>query len=376
MKVDQIFSYFPGEWRNIVQDTIERARLIGNPAYDLPEAWHLEIPKKENPVCDDAIVSEPAEQLYKINEKLTELSQGQSQKDTLFGCKLASYEVFLEKYETKMENSQGLELKTPSTKIIWDFVLISPNNEVEVNNLLRRRFLSHLNWEEILQKEAKQLVDLQQAKLPSTGNFPTIMADEAMDTIFDYFVSQADGNALYYGYSSFEKDISVYKDKQEAKEPLTIETDPTIEGGMRSGFFEELGYPLKPFTIIENGKLKNFTIGGKLSYLLKMPLTSSLSNIRVKPGKNSYDSFIENGVFELLRFSTFHPNPITGAFSGEIRLGYLHKNGQKIPIRGGSVSGISQEAFLKASLSREIISRESYNGPKGIFFESLTLAGE
>ena len=138
---------------------------------------------------------------------------------------------------------------------------------------------------------------------------------------------------------------------------------------MSSGFFEPLGYPLAPLSLIEDGHLKNFTIAGKFSYLLDKPRTSALSNVIVQAGVTSYDDFMEDGVFELLRFSTFHPNSITGAFSGEIRLGYWHKKRKKIPIKGGSVSGVSQKDFLRVRFSRESLQREGYYGPKGVFFE-------
>jgi PmbA protein len=77
----------------------------------------------------------------------------------------------------------------------------------------------------------------------------------------------------------------------------------------------------------------------------------------------------------LLRFSTLEPNPITGAFSGEIRTGYFLKNGQKFPIKGGSVSGSMHEAFKQAFFSRELTRRDAYLGPKAIRIEKLDIAG-
>ena len=68
--------------------------------------------------------------------------------------------------------------------------------------------------------------------------------------------------------------------------------------------------------------------------------------------KTFSDLLVEGPCYHWLRFSTFEPNPITGAFSGEIRTGYFLKKGQKIPIKGGSVSGTMQEAFKKAFFSR------------------------
>ena len=364
------FQLFPNDWRRFIDDAMIRANLIENPAYLLPEKW--EIPSSaKNPIYDETFDHDISEQLSKINDTLINLDV-----DFLHGCHLASHEIFLERYTTKIENSYGLSLRLPSTKILWDFVLISKNKKAEINCFSKRRFTKDFDWEKVLQKEARQLIDLQNAELPPTGEFPVVMADEALDTIFDYFTAQADGGALYYQYSCFEEGGSVYENQKNALEPLTIKTDPYVTGGMNSGFFEPLGYPLAPLTIIKDGHLENFTINGKFSYLLNKPKTSALSNIVVQSGITSYQDFLEDGVFELLRFSTFHPNLITGAFSGEIRLGYWHKKGKKIPIKGGSVSGVSQKNFLRARFSLESVQREAYRGPKGIFFEKMTLAGK
>ena len=54
-----------------------------------------------------------------------------------------------------------------------------------------------------------------------------------------------------------------------------------------------------------------------------------------KQGRRTDSVFGELVVPVLSKFSTFQPNTISGAFSGEIRLGYLHKNGKKIPSKSG-----------------------------------------
>lgn len=99
-------------------------------------------------------------------------------------------------------------------------------------------------------------------------------------------------------------------------------------------------------------------------------------NIEVACGNTAYADFLSDGVLELTKFSTFQPNTISGAFSGEIRLGYLHRNGKRIPVKGGSVSGTTGLAFATAYKSAEATQRAAYRGPRGVFFENLTVAGE
>ena len=363
------FQLLPKTWKTIINETIERADIVQNPMYDL--APSIEIFTNNNPIYDTSFDKNLQDEIIKIYEQLLTLTPQQ-----LYGCHLVSFEVFLEKYISNLVNYNGLNIRIPSSKVVLDFVLLSKNREYELNYYGKRRFLKQYNFLKLIQNEALQLEELNFSELPPTGNFSVVMADEALDTLFDYFIGQADGNALYYKYSSFKQGESIYTKNATAKEPLTLYSDPNLEGGMSSGYVDDLGFPLKPITLIDNGILKNFTLSGKVASLLKQNITSAMACVSVKAGNTCYNDFLQDGVLELLRFSTFHPNHITGAFSGEIRFGYLHKDGKKIPIKGGSVSGISQDAFLKCSFSKEVEMRENYHGPKGVFFETLTLAGK
>jgi PmbA protein len=78
----------------------------------------------------------------------------------------------------------------------------------------------------------------------------------------------------------------------------------------------------------------------------------------------------------LLRFSTFEPSPVTGAFSGEIRTGYLIKDGVAMPIKGGSLSGTMRDALKNIYFSRETVQRSAYLGPMGVRVNNLHIAGK
>ena len=362
------FQVLPGQWRPLIDDSIERAGLVENPAYELTDKWQLQI--KNNAVCDEKIVQNGDQLIYELTEGLQKLNS-----QTLGNCELASHEVFLESYELSLQNHLGLELVAPSTKIVFDFVLLSDDRQLENNVLLKRRFIDDFDYQSIIAEEAENLSLLKEAKLPETSDVPVILTGEALDTLFEYFITQANAQASYYGYSSFKKGESVYPEGSVAREPLNLSTDPMRRGALGAGFFDELGFPLKKVEMIKEGNLNEFATDGKMANLLGWPRTSKFSTVVVESGKESLESLRTDGVLELSRFSTFHPNGITGSFSGEIRLGFLHKNGKKIPVKGGSVSGITQQAFLNCTMSSETAVRENYSGPAAILFDKLTIAG-
>lgn len=355
----------PESLQKLVEDTAGRARLVRNPAfgfslpYSATAGDHLTDPVLAAMTLKDVI--EYARTIQDFREK------------HLGKYSLNSLELFVELYDYRIKNHLGLDVAAESTRLVCDYVLTSPDNRHEIMGIKKRRSLTDLNLEAQLQEDAAVLSDLEVAVLPPTGEYPVLLAGDALDSLFDFFVAQLDGHALFNRYSIFKPGDSVVRD---AKEEITIRSNAGLKGGMRSYTFDDLGFETKSVTLIENSRVKNFLIDGRYADLLKIPKTSALMNIEVECGKTPYAQFLSDGVLELTKFSTFQPNTISGAFSGEIRLGYLHKNGRRIPVKGGSVSGTTGVAFATAFKSAECIQRAAYLGPKGVFFENLTVAGE
>ncbi|MBN8221488.1 MAG: hypothetical protein J0L53_11230 [Spirochaetes bacterium] len=349
----------------VIRDTAARARLVRNPAFNFSAAYPA--PATAAPIRDKQISEAELDDLIAYAFQIRDFRQKH-----LARFPLNSMELFFEEYDYTIRNHRGLETSAPSTRVVCDYVLTSPDNRHEIMGIKKRRILGDLKLEEQLAEDAAVLGDLEAAVLPPTGEFPVVLAGDALDSLFDFFVAQLDGHALFNRYSIFQKGDMVVR---EGKEPLAISSDAAIPGGMRSYAFDDLGFEARTVALVADSRVENFLIDGRYADLLKLPRTSALMNIRVACGATPYADFLGEGVLELSKFSTFQPNTISGAFSGEIRLGYLHKNGKKIPIKGGSVSGSTQTAFAAAFKSKEAVQRAAYYGPKGVFFERLTVAG-
>lgn len=355
----------PESLAGVIRDTAARARLVRNPAFSF-SAPHTAA-HTAAPICDTHISDAELDNLIAYAFQIRDFRQKH-----LARFPLNSMELFFEEYDYTIRNHRGLETAAASTRVVCDYVLTSPDNRHEIMGIKKRRFLADLKLEEQLEEDAAVLGDLEAAVLPPTGEFPVVLAGDALDSLFDFFVAQLDGHALFNRYSIFQKGDMVVRD---GKEPLAILSDAAIPGGMRSYAFDDLGFEARTVALVNDSRVENFLIDGRYADLLQLPRTSALMNIRVACGTTPYTDFLQEGVLELSKFSTFQPNTISGAFSGEIRLGYLHKNGKKIPIKGGSVSGSTQAAFATALKSKEEVQRAAYAGPKGVFFERLTVAG-
>jgi predicted Zn-dependent protease len=110
-----------------------------------------------------------------------------------------------------------------------------------------------------------------------------------------------------------------------------------------------------------------------------MAATGAFGNLTVAPGQAPIAALraaSDGAVYEVVAFSSFSPDPISGDFVSEIKLGYRHDAKGTRPIKGGSLSGNLFEALGDARFSRETYSDGTYYGPAALRFASLTISGE
>ena len=83
---------------------------------------------------------------------------------------------------------------------------------------------------------------------------------------------------------------------------------------------------------------------------------------------------------EIIAFSSFTPNSISGDFSAEIRLGYhvskdKEGNIKRKPFKGGMFTGNVFKVVKNMSLSKEIKQISGYRGPAAVLFDNAIVSG-
>jgi PmbA protein len=345
---------------------LEMAALVANPIFTLPEKG---LQYRQVETIDPEVREQPLLYLDRIQEDL--------EKMPLEKIKRSSTEIFIEDKGFFLINSNGLEQEEAATELLVEFVLLaekSPSLEGESQGMKQARFYEDLHLAEMVEKYARYTRESLEARLPRGGNFPVVFSEEALDTLFNFFCHQSSGAARFQNWSHLGIGQPVISDLK--GEALTLFSNPGLPGGIKTRAFDDNGLPLHPVQVIHQNIFKKRMNTKRYADYLQEEATGDFSNREVGAGPRSFHDFLAEGpCYHLLRFSTFEPNPITGAFSGEIRTGYFLKNGQRIPIKGGSVSGSIQEAFKEAFFSREMTQREAYLGPKAIRIEKLDIAG-
>jgi PmbA protein len=345
---------------------LEMAALTPNPVFALPERG-----LKYDPVetFDLEVRGKPLSYLDRIQEDLEQLP--------LEKVRRSSAEIFIEDKGLVLINSNGLELEAEATELFVEFVLLTGKGsgaEGESQGFRKARFYKDLRLQEMGERYARFAQESQEARLPEGGRFPVIFSEEALDTLFNYFCLQSSGTARFQNWSHLEIGQPVIFNLQ--GESLTLFSNPSLPGGMKTRSFDDNGLPLHPIQVIDRNIFKKRMNTKRYADYLQEEATGEFSNQEIGTGAASFEDLLADGpCYHLLRFSTFEPNPITGAFSGEIRTGYFLRKGRQIPIKGGSVSGGMQEAFQQAYFSSEKTQRETYLGPKAVRIEKLDIAG-
>ena len=345
----------------------EMAGLVANPVFVLPEKGLAYQPVQS---VDPEVKAHPLFYLDQIRDDLV--------KTPLDRVRLSSAEIFLELKEFEIMNSLGLEQAQEETEVLVEFVLLAEKGAGfggESWGWKQGRNYSELRLGAELQKYARFALESQEAVLPPSGVYPVVFSEESLDTLFSFFMVQASGPARFQGWSRLELDQPVLPEIK--GEPLTLSSNPSIPGLLKTRSFDDQGLPLTPVEVIRENIFRRRLNSKRYADYLQEPATGGASNLEVAPGQKGFQELLGGRpVYHLLRFSTFEPNPITGAFSGEIRTGYFLKDGEATPIKGGSVSGVMQQAFQEAHFSREITRRGEYLGPEAVRLEGLDIAGE
>jgi PmbA protein len=345
---------------------MEMAALVANPLFSLPEKG---LTYDQVQMIDSEVRGRPYAYLDRMQEDL--------EKIRLKKIKRSSTELYIEDKVFFLINSNGLEQVEEATDLLVEFVLMAekgPSLEGESQGMKQARFYKDLRLKEMEGKYARYTRESLNARLPKGGRFPVVFSEEALDTLFNYFCLQSSGPACFQNWSQLEISQPVISNL--TGEALSLYSNPSLPGGIKTRAFDDNGLPLHRIQVINQNIFQKRMNTKRYADYLQEEATGDFSNREVGRGPKSFHDFLADGpCYHLLRFSTFEPNPITGAFSGEIRTGYFFNKGQKMPIKGGSVSGSIQEAFKKAFFSREKTQRESYLGPEAVRIENLDIAG-
>jgi PmbA protein len=127
--------------------------------------------------------------------------------------------------------------------------------------------------------------------------------------------------------------------------------------------------------LIRENELVTFAANQRYSQYLNIPATGEFGNIELPPGHTPASALLDEPYVEIIQFSWFNPDTVTGDFATEIRFGYLVENGVRKPFKGGQLVGNYMDALANVRWSEETGFFGGYLGPHTARFNDLKISG-
>jgi PmbA protein len=344
---------------------IVAASNVKNEYYDLVKRNDKELKKIQSSFLDGNII-----------EDISKLVKDLFDEDNQFDACINSVEFFIDKTSRRLVNSNGLDVSFDSVR--GEIELVTEAQGIEESIEL----FEILNFSDYDQDSIKAAIkeELYYASLrakavpmPHVENIPVIIKGTSAEGLFGYYEVKASASALYQKLHSHKVGDDLQGESDGDR--LTITYKPFIKNSTRSRYVDADGIFLKDTVVIRDGILQQFVASKRFADYLQIEPTGSFGNIEVGGGKFTAEELKSGPYLELLKFSAFQADSMTGDFGGEFRLGIYFDGTKKIPVTLGSVSGNLKDASKEMYLSKELDKKDNVVYPSLIKFMKMNIAG-
>lgn len=288
-----------------------------------------------------------------------------------------SCEIFLNKVYTHIVNSEGVDTEAINYKCMVEFITAwkEAGEEVELYKCLN---FSELDENKVA-KEVEDMIEISKEKAiakntPNLEKSNVLLTGDAVKDIFSFYYSKSNAIAVYRNESIWKIGDKV-QGEYVSGDLITMMLDPFMKNSTNSASFDEDGFPLEPVTILENGILKRYIADNRYGHYLNVQPTGLIDNIIIFGGSKTIDELKKDLYIEIVAFSDFTVDELTGDFCGEIRLASYFDGEKLTSVTGGSISGNINELQNEMFLSKETQKNNNFEGPKVVKLLNVTVAG-
>lgn len=288
-----------------------------------------------------------------------------------------SAEIFLNKTFKRILTSNGVDEYYEGYDAMVEFIT-NWNEKQEIELYKSIKFSDY--DESLISNAAEKMLYLSAARAKAkdtvpSGNYDVIFTGSPVKELLSYYYIMAKAESVYNGLSDLKIGQNI-QGENVIGDKLNIMLEPELMGSTLSCPCDDDGVELKETCLYENGMLKNYIGDIRYSYYLGIEPTGNILNCVVSSGSQSYKNMKNGKHVELIAFSDFHLDSITGYFGGEIRLGFYHDGSTTVPITGGSVSGNIRNFHNNIILSEELQQINNFKGPKALKMFNVSIAGK
>jgi len=311
-----------------------------------------------------------------IAATLVDLQTGFHECDNHTKGHISYSEFFVTRSDVRILNSNGVDVSFTTYTAFVETAVHMPSGDKEIEITEAYRFSVDDNSLSNLKARVDELFAVAEKKskakpTPSVGDINILLSGECLSTFFSYYLNCSSAQMVYRQLSTFKEGTDVQGGGDSDR--ICMILDPLMKGSSLSRGYDDHGFPLASQKIIENGKLLKFWGDTRFASYLEIPPTGIINNIKIEGGTAT--SLRDEPYLELVSFSDFQVDPVTGDFGSEIRLGYYFDGKTTTPITGGSISGNMAKVQDGLKMSVETRQYNNYHGPATICMRGASISG-
>ena len=156
---------------------------------------------------------------------------------------------------------------------------------------------------------------------------------------------------------------------------ITMKAVSALENSSSDYPIDEEGAAIRDRVLIRSGVAENIWGHRQFCQYLGAEDSSIVRNLVVEGGARSEEEIRRGDYLEVVEYSSFQVDAMGGDIAGEIRLGYLHQNGQVRIVCGGSVTGQMAEVIPTMEFSAETEQYNNFVIPRVTRLKNLKITG-
>lgn len=366
-RIDKLTTQMTDDEINLkIEKAVLAASFVKNEYYDLVDSSVTEGPEIKSAFNDGEMI-----------EHISNLVVDLFSEDNDELAHINSCEFFIHKRDYHLINSKGVNIK--QRLYYGEIELVTEGkNETEEVELFDVLHFSDYNpqWIKETVREAlfKTRLRIKATKLPKLENIPVILTGEAVKEFFSYYRSKCSGSLKYQKINTSQIGESVHVDGV-IGDKVSVTLVPYLNNSTNSSYFDQDGFFLQETKVIDNGILLRYDANKRMADYLNIEPTGLIRNTIVKEGNTGVAELKKAPYLELLSFSDFQMDPLTGNFGGEIRLGIYNDGTQEYPVTLGSISSTIKLVEKDMLFSKETQQSNDFKGPKLIKLNGVSIAG-
>ena len=334
------------EAKKLVDSLAYQATLAPNRIYTLHgrSAAH-DAPRTDAPVDIPAMAREFIETMAAIPETA--------------GEDLNSYEIFTAAVTRRFVTSEGIDVTETYPQSMLEAVVNarSEGHEIELYRMYRSGSPDAAGLRRDLERTMAYGRDRLRAQpTPALGTADVIFSTDDAEQIYLYFVERLSPEMVQRKFSDWAIGVPIAEDVRGDR--VTVEALRALPNSSANRAFDEEGAPIRDTVMLRAGVPERFLGGRMFSAYMGLEDSFIPGNYAVSGGTKSAEALRQGKYLEVVEFSDFQVDEMTGDIFGEIRLAYWHDGETVTPVSGGSISGSMQECLKEMYLSEE---RVQYN---------------